>query len=201
MSGEVIPGRRGRPRSESARQAILAAAADLLRERGLRATSADDIAARAGVSKATIYRWWDSKEAVALDAFLADLENHLGTVPDTGTLRGDLLADLRARGRMWARDPALGRTQAALIAESQADASLRAGYRSRVMAPLRQVGRAMFDRASARGEIRPGVDIDLALDLLYGALYHRLFNGHAPIDDAFLRNAVDTVLHGIGSLR
>lgn len=197
MSDGGIPAARGRPRSERARQAVLAAAAELLREKGLRAMSIDEVAARAGVSKATIYRWWSDKDAVALDAFLADLEAHQGPLADTGSLRGDLLAGLRARVRMWTRDPALGRTQAGLMAEAQSDPELRAEYLAHVMGPLRREGRSLFARAAERGEIGADAEVGVALDLLYGALYHRLFSGHAPLDDHLVRSAVDIVLRGM----
>src|SRR4051812_33496666 len=86
--------RRGRPRRETARQAILQAAAELLVADGLDAVSMDAVADRAGVSKATIYRWWPTKETLALDA-LHDEWSGADPDPDTGTLRGDLLALLR----------------------------------------------------------------------------------------------------------
>lgn len=199
MSDTGIPaaGRRGRPRSEQARLAILAAAAELLTERGLHAMSANDIAVRAGVSKATIYRWWSSKQAVALDAFLAELESREEPFPDTGSLRGDLLAGLGERCRLMLEHPALARTQAGLLAEAQADGGLRAEYVAHVMGPLRQHARAIFERAAARGEIERPERGGLVLDLLYGALYHRLFNGHAPLGPEFVEDAVNLVVRGL----
>src|SRR5439155_22880130 len=120
---EVAAGapRRGRPRSEKAKQAILTAASDLLLDRGLRAMSMDDVAERAGVSKATIYRWWASKELLALDALATAWA---APVPapqrDTGSLRGDLLARLRPWMRQLNGKP-FGRVIAGLIAEAQTD--------------------------------------------------------------------------------
>jgi AcrR family transcriptional regulator len=84
--------RRGRPRSERAQQAVLSAATDLLLERGLGAVSMDAIAERAGVSKATIYRWWPTKETLALDALYQEWTDSDPEPADTGSLRGDLLA-------------------------------------------------------------------------------------------------------------
>jgi AcrR family transcriptional regulator len=199
MAEPDIPdsGRRGRPRSEQARLAILAAAAELLSERGLHSMSANDIAVRAGVSKATIYRWWSSKQAVALDAFLAELESHQEQFPDTGSLRGDLVASLDGRCRLMLEHPALAHTQAALLAQAQADAGLRAEYLAHVLGPLRQHARAMFERAAARGEIERPERGELVLDLLYGALYHRLFNAHAPLGPEFVEDAVNLVVRGL----
>jgi len=91
--------RRGRPRSEKARLAILEAAAELLLVQGLSAVSMDAVAERAGVSKATIYRWWPTKESLALDALFNEWAAARPAARDTGSLRGDLLSLMRP----WAR--------------------------------------------------------------------------------------------------
>ena len=189
----------GGPRSEQARRALLEATAELLRERDLPTISADDIAERAGVSKATIYRWWESKSALALDAFLEELaRGREGPVPDTGSLRGDLFASLRARSRVLAANPWLGRTMAVLVAKAASDPNLREAYLDHVVRPLRAQARVFFDRAVERREIPPDVDVDVALDLTYGAMYHRVFHGHAPLGDRFAKTVVDIVVTGIG---
>jgi len=118
---------RGRPRSEAADRAILRAATDLLAERGLAGMSMEEVAARAGVGKATVYRRWRSRGALALDAFMAEFQA-LQPLPDTGTLRGDLLAALRAWVRAVTRTPA-GRILAGLIAAAQEDPELAAAWR------------------------------------------------------------------------
>jgi AcrR family transcriptional regulator len=124
MNDLVIPepARRGRPRSEQAEHAILQATARLLSERGLAALTIENVALRAGVGKATIYRRWATKGLLAFDAFEADF---LGRqpLPDTGTLRGDLLAALRG----WiktVKNTVTGRTLVGLIAEVQRDPAL-----------------------------------------------------------------------------
>jgi AcrR family transcriptional regulator len=194
----TVPGTappRGRPRSEKARQAVLQAAADLLLENGLAAVSMDAVAARAGVSKATIYRWWPTKESLALDA----LYHEWATVPaprDTGSLRGDLLSLLRPWVRLAGRRP-YGRAVAALVTEAQTDPEFAREYRARFLTPRRDLARAVLHRAIERGEIPADTKIEVALDLLYGPLYHRLLHGHAPLNDRFVRDVVDTVLGGI----
>ena len=126
---------RGRPRSEKARTAILESAIELLLEQGLHAMSMDDVAQRAGVSKATIYRWWPSKELLALDA--------LGTAwatptpdsqRDTGSLRGDLLAGFRAWMRQLKMRP-YGRVIAGLVAQAQTDPEFAQLYREHFVYP------------------------------------------------------------------
>ena len=101
------PWARGRPRTSEADRAILTAAVELLAERGLAAMSIEEVAARAGVGKATIYRRWPSKGLLALDAFVAVFREQQ-PLPDTGTLRGDLIAALtrgcgRSPRRRWGR--------------------------------------------------------------------------------------------------
>src|ERR1700751_2398381 len=117
---------RGRPRSEKAHKAILDAAAELLLARGLTAVSMDEVAARAGVSKATIYRWWPTKETLALDALYHEWEGAT-QAKDTGALRTDLLSLLRPWTRVVRRRP-YGRVIGALIIAAQTDPSFAEQY-------------------------------------------------------------------------
>ena len=186
---------RGRPRSQEADRSILAAAVELLAERGLAAMSIEEVAARAGVGKATIYRRWPSKGLLALDAFVTSFRAEQ-PLPDTGTLRGDLLEALHAWVRAVTRTP-MGRLLADLIAEAQHDPELRAAWRDRVLEPLRSQHRIMLDRAIARGEIPATVDREVVLDLFFGAAQHRLLLGHLPLTEDFIRSVVDVILDGI----
>jgi AcrR family transcriptional regulator len=186
---------RGRPRSQEADRAILTATAELLADRGLSAMSIEEVAARAGVGKTTIYRRWPSKGLLALDAFVTSFRE-AQPPNDTGTLRGDLLAALRA----WVRavtQTSMGPMLTSLIAEAQHDPELRGAWRDRVLEPLRVQHRIMLDRAIERGEIPASVDRDVVLDLFFGAAEHRLLLGHLPITDAFINAVVDVILAGI----
>jgi AcrR family transcriptional regulator len=187
---------RGRPRSERAARAILEAASELLLDRGLSAVSMDAVAERAGVSKATIYRWWPTKETLALDALYTEWATASPHARDTGSLRGDLLAMLRPWGRLAGSRP-YGRVVAALLTEAQTDPVFAAEYRQRFVEPRREQGREILRRAIERGEIPAGTKVEVALDLLYGSMYHRLLHGHAPLSDRFVRDVVDMVLDGI----
>jgi AcrR family transcriptional regulator len=187
---------RGRPRSERARQAILEAASELLLARGLSAVSMDAVAERAGVSKATIYRWWPTKETLALDALYTEWAAARPHPRDTGSLRGDLLSLLRPWARLAGSRP-YGRVVAALLTEAQTDPVFAAEYRERFVEPRRQQAREIFRRAIERGEIPPDTKVEVALDLLYGPLYHRLLHGHAPLNDRFVREVIDLVLDGV----
>src|SRR3984957_14560350 len=188
-------GQRGWPRSQEADRAILTATLDLLASRGLAAMSIEEIAARAGVGKATIYRRWSSKGLLALDAFVTAFAEQQ-PLPDTGTLRGDLIAALTA----WVRavtQTSMGAMLAGLVAEAQHDEELRAGWRDRVLEPLRSQHRIMLDRAIARGEIPATVDQEAVLDLFFGAPQPRLLPGPLPLTDDFIREVVDVILDGI----
>jgi len=196
MTEAAAAPRRGRPRSEPARQAILDATSELLLEHGLAGASMDAVAERAGVSKATIYRWWPSKEILALDAVYRAWSEVEPRRPDTGSLRGDLRAMLLPWVRSLRERP-YGRVIAAFVTEAQTDPAFGEQYRTRFVAPRREQGRAAFARAAARGEIPAGINVEVALDMLYGPLYHRLLHRHAPLSDRFVADVVDAVLRGL----
>lgn len=189
------PAPRGRRRSTHAHQAVLRAASDLLRERGYAGLSIEAIAARAGVGKQTIYRWWPSKGAVVLDAFRSDFA---ANGPDAGTDpaalahrtaaaflaadvqwddSGDFAADLATKVRHMTAtlaDPVVGPYIAALTCEAQLDPVFAAAFRREIVDPSREAWRAIFGRAREAGEIRADLDLDLAIDLLNGPLWYRL---------------------------
>jgi AcrR family transcriptional regulator len=187
---------RGRPRSEPARRAILDAATELMLARGLGAVSMDAIAERAGVSKATIYRWWPTKETLALEALFDEWSVQLAAPPDTGSLRQDLLALLLP----WVErvgDRPYGRIVGALITEARTDPAFGELYRTQFIAPRRQLADEALKQALARGEVEPGTDVEAAIDMLYGAIYHRLLHGHAPLTAGFVRTVVSVVVAGL----
>jgi AcrR family transcriptional regulator len=156
----------------------------------------DAVAARAGVSKATIYRWWPSKERLALEALYADWAHIDVAEPDTGTLRGDLLALVGPWVRELSRRP-YGRLVAEFVVEAHADPEFARDYRTRFVEPRRERMRAVFARAIERGQVAPGIDVEVAIDLIYGALYHRLLHRPASLTADAARDVVDTALAGI----
>jgi AcrR family transcriptional regulator len=190
------PAPRGRPRSVKAHEAILKTAAELLLEHGLDGVSMDEVAARAGVSKATIYRWWPTKQTLALDALHTEWAAAAPVPRDTGSLRGDLLELLSPWARMVSSQP-YARLIAALLTEARTDPAFAAEYRERVIEPRRDQARKIFARAIERGEIPAGLDLEVALDLIYGPLYLRLLQNHAPLTAAFVRSVIDLVLTGV----
>jgi AcrR family transcriptional regulator len=199
VSSAAIPSitKKGRPRSERAERAILEATVQLLDESGLTSMTIEEVAARAGVGKASIYRRWPSKGTLALDAFLGEFLDGQ-PVRDTGSLRGDLLAAVRDWIRTVNGTPA-GRTLSGIIAEVQNDPHLAAEWRERFVRPVREKRRPIIDRAVARGEIPRGSDPDLLLDMLYGPIYHRYLNGHLPLSDRFARGVASMVASAAGA--
>ncbi len=157
----------------------------------------EDVAARAGVGKSSIYRRWPTKGTLALDAFLDDFLARQPPV-DTGALEGDLRAALT----LWSTavvDSPTGRALVGLIAEAQLDADLRRNWIERVITPARAQHRQMVERAIARGEIPAGSDVDVIMDLLYGAAYHRLLQGHLAITPEFIELVARVVAEGAKS--
>jgi AcrR family transcriptional regulator len=193
---QAIAAQRGRPRSVTAQKAVLAAAAELLLDHGLHAVSMDAVAERAGVSKATIYRWWPKKEILALDMLFTEWSAVTPQRYESGLLRSDLVALLRAWTRLSSGRP-YGRVVAALLAEARTDPAFSAEYQRRMLEPRRDQARLIFAHAVARGELPDETKIEVAIDLLYGPLYHRLLHGHAPLDDQFVDDIVDMALRGI----
>jgi AcrR family transcriptional regulator len=179
-------------RSELARQAVLEAADDLLVERGFAALTVEGIAARAGVAKQTIYRWWPSKTAVLLDALGDDLAQEL-TPPDTGDLALDLRTHLRGLATFLTRADA-GAVYRALIGEAQHDADLARRLREGHLAAQRARDRLPLERAVARGELPAGLDLDLVVDRLVGPVHHRVLVAGAPVPPEFTDELVAATL-------
>jgi AcrR family transcriptional regulator len=186
---------RGRPLSQRTDQAIIDATTDLLSQRPLSEISLEDVAASARVSKASIYRRWPSKGTLAFSAFMTTFLSTQPT-PDTGRLRDDLLATLRNWVRTVEGTPA-GRTLRGLIAEVQRDPELATAWREGFVEPVRAAHLTMTQRAATRGELLVGVDANLLLDLLFGPAYHRLLQGHLPLDDAFITGTVDAIMAAV----
>lgn len=170
-------------RNENARAAILQAARDLLDRRGFQRLTIEGIAQRAGVGKATIYRWWPGKAAVVMDAVL-ETANPRIPFPDTGSAREDVRRQIATVIALFTQTRT-GRGIRTLIAESQHDELLAQSLRDRFIASRRNEAAAVFQRGIERGELRADLDISVAIDALYGAVYYRLLVSHAPLQAAY----------------
>jgi len=172
--------------------AVLHAADDLLVERGFAGVTIEGIAARAGVAKQTIYRWWPSKVDVLLDTLIDDAQRRLA-VPDTGSAIEDARRYLRNLADFVVRHPA-GKVLLALIGEAQHDDEMARGFHARYLDPQRGAERAMLSRGVASGELSAGLDIDAALDALSGPVFYRALVTGGPIPHSFTDKLVDDVL-------
>jgi AcrR family transcriptional regulator len=171
---------------------------ELVLERDLTEISMAAVAERAGASKATIYRWWTSKELLVLDALRSEWDTAAPAVADTGSLAGDLRALIIPWTRELATKP-YGRVVASLVASAQADPQFALEYRTRFVGPRREHARSAFRRAIERGEIPRDTDVEAALDLLYGPFYHRLLHTHAAVTDRFAITILEYVLAGVSA--
>jgi AcrR family transcriptional regulator len=167
-AGEPGPGRKpGRPRSERAERAILEAALELFTESGVAGVCMEAVAARAGVGKATIYRRWPGREDLLLDA-LSSLKSPL---PEPGgeSVRDDLVAMLTVMCQDSA-DPTRMRRYSLLHGEGKKYPKVMERYKATVVEPRRELIRSVLRRGIATGELRPDVDVDVAMYMLTGAI-------------------------------
>jgi AcrR family transcriptional regulator len=186
----------GRPRSERARRAILQAANELLESEGFASVTVEAIADRAGVSKATVYRWWPNKAAVVMDGFLSTVSSEV-PFPHTDCAQEDIR--LHMRRLIKALGGKMGRTVAALIAEGQADPELTEALHSRWLSVRRAEVKEILEQGMARGELRGGLDLEVAADSLYGPIYYRLLLSHAPLEEDFADTLADHVFAGLSA--
>lgn len=186
---------RGRPRSEKARTAVLDAAADLLLEGGMAAATMEGVAARAGVSKATVYKWWPSRGHLALDAFFTRTRDTMA-VDEGATLAEALTAQVDALCTLF-RDTPSGPLMRELAAAAQADPDVRDAADQRWLRPRRRVAAGLLADAVARGELRADTDVEAAVDQVFAPVYHRLLYGHAPLREGLAATLVGQLLAGL----
>ncbi|MFE9796659.1 TetR/AcrR family transcriptional regulator [Streptomyces goshikiensis] len=188
-------------RSERSRRAILDAALALLGEVGYNKLTIEAIAARAGVGKQTIYRWWPSKAAVLLDASLAlagepDAEGGWAGLPDTGDLAADLKLVLRATVDEF-NDERYEAPARALTAAGATDPELGARFTERLLEPQLALYEDRLRTAREAGQLAPDTDLRLTVEMLLGPLTYRWLLRTAPLTHAFTDALVDGVLGGV----
>jgi AcrR family transcriptional regulator len=182
--------KRGRPRSEAARQAILRTAHDMLVTEGLGRLTIEAVAERAHVGKPTIYRYWKNAQELAMAALMAG-----EPVPPPTTSSG------RTREKLYRQMDNLlaifatprGRQIALTMAAAEPDSEMAKAFRTRVMLEQREAGRVILMEAAGNGEIQPGADMETVLDMLYAPVFYRLLVGHLPLTEKFGRAVVDSV--------
>lgn len=186
--------KRGRPRNVATQNSILTASYDLLLENGFGAVTVEKIAERAGVSKATIYKWWPNKAAVVMDGFLSAAAARL-PVPETGSVFNDILIHATNLARfLTSRE---GKIIKELIGEGQFDSGLAEAYRTRYFHPRRLEAMQLMERGVQRGELKKNLDIELSIDLIYGPIFYRLLVIGEGLDDVYVKKMVEYSFSGI----
>ncbi|MGW2725651.1 TetR/AcrR family transcriptional regulator [Streptomyces sp. NPDC001492] len=190
-------------RSERSRRAIYDAALALVGEIGYPRTTVEGIAARAGVGKQTIYRWWGSKADVLLEAFLdlsAQAAREAGqepyVIPDTGDLAADLKAVLRVTVDQL-KDPRFEVPSRALAAEGLVNEQLGREFVAKLLEPSLQLYVDRLRSAQEAGQVRPEVDPRIALELFVSPLAQRWLQHTGPISYAYTDTLVEYALHGL----
>jgi AcrR family transcriptional regulator len=184
---------RGRPRGNEAQVAVLEAAYALLEESGMAGFTIEGVATRSGAAKTTIYRWWASREALAVAAFLAV------TVPRIAFPKSDSAADdIRAQMRRLASvyRGKTGRVVRDLIAAGHGDSDAAAAFVEGYVRPRREAVREVLLRGIEAGEFRADLDLDAAIDALYGPVFYRLLVGYGPLSQTWTEGVAEIVLDG-----
>lgn len=183
-------------RSARVREAVLRATWETLLDLGVEGLTFSEIGRRAGVHGTSVQRRWGSRENVLFEALLS-----FGTraipIPDTGSLRGDVVTMSQTLAAYFA-SPIGGSILQMLVTNADGDRAF-ADHRAEFLHIRFGAMRAMVQRAAARGELRPGVDEETALDLVLGPLYVRSLISRQPIDDAYIERCVDALLKGLAA--
>jgi AcrR family transcriptional regulator len=190
----------GRPRRSATGHAILKATRELLAQGGVHGLTVEGVAQRSGIAKTTIYRRWRSKEDLALAALLEVIREEPPVV-HTGNTRAALSAYLsqlikNVNSRLY------GRILRGLISEMAIDRELARGFQEQVLARRTAAIRGLLARGIDRGELRPDLDMEIAVDLLLGPIYYRLLMSGEPLTSGFIDRLVRAVMaYGQGNER
>lgn len=185
----------GRVRSADAHDHALRAAVQILEDGGYAAVTIEGVAARSGVAKSTIYRWWSSKAELVMEAY-GQLVAERMPLRESDLLVEDLTTFVTALYRV-AEHPTRVRALRGLMAEAQLDPVFAEAFRAWVQS-RRDVLAAVFARAIDRGEVPVGLDVDHVVDLVFGPFWYRLLVGHLPVDPSEAPAHVRQLLHGLG---
>lgn len=186
--------KRGRPRNMETQQSILNASYELLLEHGFGTVTVEKIAERAGVSKATIYKWWPNKAAVVMDGFLSAAAERL-PLPDTGSVFSDIRH--HATSLMHFLTSREGKVITEIIGEGQLDEGLAEAYRTRYFQPRRLEAKLLLEQGVKRGELDAELDLGLCVDLIYGPIFYRLLLTGEPLGEAYVHELVALAFKGV----
>ena len=184
----------GRPRSQRAHRAVLTAAAALFRSGGYAAASIEAIAEKSGIAKTTIYRHWPSRAAILVDVLVEEAAT-VAPMPEGRDPVRALRGELRKAGA--AVYGLTGQLLTALLGEAQADPEVRSALVNGLFHPRTAASARAVERAQKSGVFRADVPPRLAVDLLFGPLFYRMFVGHAPVTAAFVKQVFQYVSEGL----
>ncbi len=191
---ETVAPPKGRPRDLRATRLIQAVALELAYAGGIGNATVERIAEEAGVAKTTIYRRWPNAAAIVMAGFLEEigpLVTYEGRRSIVATVKSNIRHLVRAmQGRR-------GDLLRHLVGAVQTSEELKEAFLGQLIMPRREEARAAFQRAIAAGELAPHTDVDIILDLLYGAVYYRLFVSFTPFHPRFVDEIVDRAFHGL----
>lgn len=185
---------RGRPRDLAARNEILKAAYELLQQGGIAAVTIEGVAARAGVGRPTVYRWWPNANAVAMAALMEIAETSTPRTASKSPIAA-LRRQLRAVAAVFST-PA-GRSVASMLASSESETEISKSFRNYFIFARREEGRALLEQAIREDAIRSNIDLDTVLDLLYGPLFYRLIAAPGMLSQSYSDRVLDLVLEGL----
>lgn len=184
----------GRPPSEAARRAALDTAYRIVMSEGLGRLTIERVAAESGVSKPTIYRTWTNAQDLAMAAFMAQPQAD-APASRASSARSMLRAHLR--GVIEAFATHRGRQITLTMASADPESELAKAFRNQVILKSREAGRQLIERAVLAREIRPEVEVEAVLDMLYGPLFFRLLTGHQPLSPQLAEQLVETLFDGV----
>lgn len=184
------PARRpGRRRDHSKDDAILQATRELLIECGYEAMTMDAVAERAGAGKSTVYRRWPSKVRLTVDSLLCSKPPGIDEVPDSGSLREDLLSIATMSSKLKNDELMSG-----LLSTIREEAEVAEVFHEQFVAGRIRLVRALLERARLRGDTAPGADLDMIAAVAPAMIHYRKVVAHLPADAAFVARLVDSVI-------
>lgn len=185
----------GRPRDRVARENILAATLRLLETQSIQAVTIEAIAKAAGVSKATIYRWWPSKASVVIDSVI---EHHIIVTPMRKDLPPPEALSEHLRSLIAVYSGRGGTLIAQIIAEGQHDPAVMREFRERFYYGRRAVVREVLEEWRRSGDLTLNIELEMLADILYSPIYFRLLLGHAPLVPDFLETYPTKIFEVLG---
>ena len=187
---------RGRPRDLAAHASILRAAAEILEEGGVTALTMEGVAQRAGVGKPTLYRSWRNAQELAMAALIETQK-----APSAPRATASALDDLRHQLRKVAAvfSSRVGRNVAMMVAAADEETELSKVFRTHFILARREEGRALLQKAVDQRAVRPDIEFEAALDMIYGPLFYRLLVGHKPLTAEFTETLLTQAIEGLAA--